>query len=59
MVKEFGGDMNLARHDGLTPLMVASLHKHASLVKQIIKEGADTQALLRKDGIYSTAAFLS
>jgi ankyrin repeat protein len=45
LVRDFGADLNHADEYGVTALMLASYRKHAELVKWMVKEGADTQAL--------------
>jgi hypothetical protein len=56
LVKECGADVNQAMHDGATPLMVASAHKHTEVVVWLIKYGANAQASRQHSG---TAADLS
>jgi hypothetical protein len=59
LVKEFGADINIAAHDGSTPLMSASFSKRTDIVRWLIKEGADTQAVYNLNGITTTATGLS
>jgi ankyrin repeat protein len=49
-------DINLGDHKGMTPLMTASVKKHAEIVKWLIKAGAETQAYV---GNNITAASIS
>jgi ankyrin repeat protein len=61
LVRDFGADVNQAKLDGLTPLMMASANKHEDLVRWLAKAGADTQAFPSIDGseFNYTAAFFS
>jgi ankyrin repeat protein len=42
LVKELGADVDLAGEEGTTPLMVASVLKHADIVKWLIKAWVQT-----------------
>jgi ankyrin repeat protein len=59
LVKQFGANINHARRDGVTPLMVASFKKHVNVVRWLINEGADTQAEMNSQFIGVTATDLS
>ena len=39
---EHGADMNKARNDGATPLIVASRVGHLEVVRVLVEQGADT-----------------
>ena len=50
LFKELGADVNLATHEGLTPLILASTSKHKKIVKLLLKTGADPQASVLLNG---------
>jgi ankyrin repeat protein len=56
MVKELGADVNKARHDGRTPLMVAANNTHDKIVAFLLKYGANAQA---SASVFGTAANIS
>jgi hypothetical protein len=59
LVKELGADINRTSRYGSTALMVASVLKHADIVRWLVKAGADTQASAAVDGAEFTAATVS
>ena len=56
LVEDLGVDINHAASDNVTALIVASFFKHTKLVRWLIKNGANTQAI---EGEYGTAADIS
>jgi ankyrin repeat protein len=56
LVKELGADVNKARPDGATPLMVAARFEHADVVTFPVKYGANLQVAVPSFG---TAAEIS
>jgi hypothetical protein len=57
LVNEFGADIE-SLCNSMTPLMIASMRRHADVVKWLIKAGADPQSTYRLpiSGTFATAA---
>jgi hypothetical protein len=67
LAKELGADVNHASPEGVTPLMIASVHKDTEIVVWLVKAGANPQASYKhtdlieyivKAGIQPSASFV-